>query len=146
MLRHLNGKEPFPVDVQLAERLINTHGLSVGVVNVLLQYMIIRNDGKITNNFAERIASHWSNKKVETAKLAMELSRTEHDQYMKWLNEGKQKPAGRRKPSREEKVPEWFYKKEETEQQEPVKESDPAIDEKRRQLLEKLDAMRSGVK
>ncbi|MCG7346052.1 DnaD domain protein [Sporosarcina sp. ACRSL] len=145
MLRHLNGKEPFPVDVQLAERLINTHGLSVGVVNVLLQYMILRNDGKITNNFAERIASHWSNKKVSTAKMAMELSRTEHDQYMKWLNEGKQKPA-RRKPTREEKVPEWFYKKEETEQQEPEKETDPSIDEKRRQLLEKLDAMRSGVK
>lgn len=146
MLKHLNGKEPFPVDLQLAERLINTHGLSVGVVNVLLQYMILRNDGKITNNFAERIASHWSNKKVETAKVAMELSRTEHDQYMKWLNEGKQKPAGR-KPIREEKVPEWFYKKDEAEQQEPVKETDPAIDEKRRQqLLEKLDAMRSGVK
>jgi replication initiation and membrane attachment protein len=145
MLRHLNGKEPFPVDIQLAERLINTHGLSVGVVNVLLQYMILRNDGKITNNFAERIASHWSNKKVETAKMAMELSRTEHDQYMKWLNEGKQKPAGR-KSTREEKVPEWFYKKEEVEQKELQKEADPAIDEKRRKLLEKLDAMRSGVK
>ena len=145
MLRHLNGREPFPVDVQLAERLINTHSLSVGVVNVLLQYMILRNDGKITNNFAERIASHWSNKKVDTAKLAMELSRTEHDQYMKWLNEGKQKPAGR-KPTREEKVPEWFYKKDKTEQQEPEKEADPAIDEKRRQLLEKLESMRSGVK
>lgn len=145
MLRHLNGKEPFPVDLQLAERLINTHGLSVGVVNVLLQYMILRNDGKITNNFAERIASHWSNKKVSTAKVAMELSRTEHDQYMKWLNEGKKKPAGR-KPIREEKVPEWFYKKDDTEQKEPAKEADPAIDEQRRQLMEKLDAMRNGVK
>jgi replication initiation and membrane attachment protein len=107
--------------------------------------MILRNDGKITNNFAERIASHWSNKKVSTAKVAMELSRTEHDQYMKWLNEGKKKPAGR-KPIREEKVPEWFYKKDDTEQKEPAKEADPAIDEQRRQLMEKLDAMRNGVK
>ncbi|GEN82241.1 replication initiation and membrane attachment protein [Sporosarcina luteola] len=145
MLRDLNGREPFPVDIQLAERLINTHGLSIGVVNVLLQYMILRNDGKITNNFAERIASHWSNKKVTSAKVAMDLSRTEHDQYMKWLNEGKQKPAGR-KPTREEKVPEWFYKKEGTEKQEQETNTDPAIDEKRRQLMEKLDAMRTGVK
>jgi replication initiation and membrane attachment protein len=145
MLRHLNGKEPFSVDLQLAERLINTHGLSVGVVNVLLQYMILRNDGKITNNFAERIASHWSNKKVTTAKKAMELSRTEHDQYMKWLNEGKKKPVSW-KPTREEKVPEWFYKKEETEQQESKNDKDPDIDEKRRRLLAKLDAMKSEVK
>ena len=114
MLRDLNGKEPLSVDVQLAERLINTHDLPVGVVNVLLQYVHIRNDGKITNNYVERIASHWMNKKVATAKEAMEFSRKEHDKYMKWKNEG-QKPATHktRDNAREEMVPEWFYKKDE---------------------------------
>ena len=65
MLRDINGKEPLSVDVKLAEKLVNTHGLSVGVVNVLLQYVHLRNDGKITNSYVERIASHWMNKKVE---------------------------------------------------------------------------------
>ena len=80
---------------KLAEKLVNTHGLSVGVVNVLLQYVHLRNDGKITNNYVERIASHWMNKKVDTVKAAMEISRNEHDKYMKWKNEG-QKPADRK--------------------------------------------------
>ena len=88
MLRDINGKEPLSVDVQLAERLVNTHGLSVGVVNVLLQYVHLRNDGKITNKYVERIASHWMNKKIETVRAAMEISRQEHDQYNKWKNEG----------------------------------------------------------
>ena len=92
MLRDLNDKEPLSVDVQLAERLINTHDLPIGVVNVLLQYVHIRNNGKITNNYVERIASHWMNKKVSTAKEALEFSRKEHDKYMQWKNEG-QKPA-----------------------------------------------------
>lgn len=139
MLRDYTGKEPLPVDVQLAERLVTVHGFTVGVVNVLLHYVIIRNDGKITKNYAERIASHWANKKIETAKQAMEISRQEHDQYIKWQKEGSKKPSGR-KPVREEKVPEWFNKPEE--QKTSAKEVDPVIDEKRRELQAKLDAMR----
>ena len=47
MLRDLSGKEPLSVDVQLAERLINTHGMPIGVVNMLLQFVHFRNDGKL---------------------------------------------------------------------------------------------------
>ncbi|MCM3637174.1 DnaD domain protein [Sporosarcina luteola] len=139
MLKDYTGNEPLPVDVQLAERLVTVHGFTVGVVNVLLHYVIIRNDGKITKNYAERIASHWANKKIETAKQAMEISRKEHDQYIKWQKEGSRKTSGR-KPVREEKVPEWFNKPEE--QNVSKDEADPAIDEKRRELQAKLDAMR----
>ncbi|MFD1206930.1 replication initiation and membrane attachment family protein [Sporosarcina contaminans] len=143
MLRDYTGNEPLPVDVELAERLVTVHGFPVGVVNVLLHYVIIRNDGKITKNYAERIASHWKNKKIMTAKQAMEISRKEHDQYLKWQNEGSKKTTSR-KPSREEKVPEWFYNEEKDQQ--PASDLDPSIDEKRKQLLEKLEAMKSGVK
>ena len=146
MLRDLNDKEPLSVDVQLAERLINTHDLPIGVVNVLLQYVHIRNNGKITNNYVERIASHWMNKKVSTAKEALEFSRTEHDKYMQWKNEG-QKPATytKRGANREEMVPEWFFKKDEKKKELP-KKSDPDVEERRRKLLENLNSKRSGVK
>lgn len=141
MLRDINGKEPLPVDVQLAERLVNTHGLSIGVVNVLLQYVHLRNDGKITNKYVERIASHWMNKKIETVRAAMEISRQEHDQYNKWKNEG-QKTTTRRKSGREERVPDWFYKKEEKQGKrvEPKKtsNSDFNVEEERRKLMKEL--------
>ncbi|WP_172368886.1 replication initiation and membrane attachment family protein [Sporosarcina jiandibaonis] len=145
MLRDLNDKEPLSVDVQLAERLINTHDLPIGVVNVLLQYVHIRNDGKITNNYVERIASHWMNKKVSTAKEALEFSRKEHDKYMQWKNEG-QKPAAnnRRGSGREAMVPEWFFKKDE--KKEHPKKMDPDVEERRLRLLEKLNARRTEVK
>ena len=147
MLRDVNGKEPLSVDVQLVEKLVNTHGLPVGVVNVLMQYVHIRNDGKITNNYVERIASHWMNKKVETAKEAMEFSRKEHDKYMQWKNEGqKPTPSPRRyNNTREEKVPDWFYKKDE-EKPEKTKKPNAEIAERRRKLQEELNAMRNEVK
>lgn len=146
VLRGYTGSEPLSVDVQLAEKLINTYGFPIGVVNVLLNYVIIRNDGKITNNFVERIASTWRNKKVKTAKEAMELARAESDQYRKWLKDG-QKNTSRRNPVREEKVPEWFKENKELETQtEQPSSDDPAIEEKRRELLAKLEAMKSGVK
>ena len=145
MLRDLNGKEPLSVDVQLAERLINTHSLPIGVVNVLLQFVHIRNDGKITNNYVERIASHWMNKKVETAKDALEFSRTEHDKYMKWKNEEQKPTTYNRGSKREEMVPEWFYKKDE-EPKEKVEKKQSDIEERRRKLREDLQQMNKGVK
>ncbi|REB06571.1 helicase DnaB [Sporosarcina sp. BI001-red] len=153
MLLHLTGKEPLPVDVQLAENLVNGHGLKMSVVNVLLQYILLRNDMKITTSFAQRIASHWALKEVDTAEKAMEIARQEHDQYTKWMSEGGKSSKGTRKPTREEPLPDWFYKKEE--KKEPKKPTIPEnkddidekrkVDEKRKTLLAKLESMRNGV-
>lgn len=143
MLKDINGKEPMSVDVQLAERLINTHSLPIGVVNVLLQYILLRNDGKITNKFAERIASHWMGKNIMTVKQALDISRKEHDQYMQWKAEG-QNPSAKRSSGREEKVPEWFYKKDDKEQKKTPKSS-TKLDEERRKLLEELGVTGDGV-
>ncbi len=160
MLRDLNGKEPMPVDVQLAERLINTHDLSVGVVNVLLQFVFIRNDGRITKAYVERIASHWMNKKVSNAREALEFSRKEHDKYMKWKNEEQKPKTYNRKPVREEMVPEWFHQNEEKKEEKkeepkkvakatsekPETKIDNDIEERRKRLREELARTRKGVK
>lgn len=153
MLLHLTGKEPMPVDVQLAENLVNGHGLEMSVVNVLLQYILLRNDMKITTSFAQRIASHWALKKIDTAEKAMEIARQEHDQYTKWMSEGGKSNKGTRKPTREEPLPEWFYKKEGKKEAilpaVPAKKDDSdekrKVEEKRKALLAKLESMRNGV-
>ncbi len=153
MLLHLTGKEPMPVDVQLAESLVNSHGLKMSVVNVLLQYILLRNDMKITTSFAQRIASHWALKDIDTAEKAMEIARQEHDQYTKWMSEGGKSNKGTRKPTREEPLPEWFYKKDnkketpkpgQTENKDTTNEK-RKTDEKRQALLAKLESMRNGV-
>lgn len=153
MLLHLTGKEPMPVDVQLAENLVNSHGLEMSVVNVLLQYVLLRNDRKITTSFAQRIASRWALKEIDTAEKAMEIARQEHDQYTKWMSEGGKSSKGTRKPTREEPLPEWFYKKEgKKETTKPTvpenksnSDEERKVEEKRKALLAKLESMRNGV-
>lgn len=142
-----NGNEPLPADVQLANQLVMQHGMEPAVVNVLLQYVLLRTDMKLTKAYVEKIASHWLRKNVTTAKEAMELARIEHEQYVKWKAEGSPTTASkaparqnRGKPLREEKLPEWFYTKEETPAAEPKNES---LEIEKQKLLAKL-AMKKG--
>lgn len=144
-----NGNEPLPADVQLANQLVVTHGMKPAVVNVLLHYVLLRTDMKLTKTYVEKIASHWLRKNVTTAKEAMELARVEHAQYMKWKSEGSPttvaKPFtgnGNRKPVREEKLPEWFHKKDDApaEKAEPRNES---LEVEKQKLLAKL-ALKKG--
>ncbi|GKV69595.1 replication initiation and membrane attachment protein [Sporosarcina sp. NCCP-2716] len=147
LLYDLIGSEPFSVDVKLAERLMNVHKLPFEVVNVLLHYIVLNNDGKITSGFAERIASHWAVKKVDSAEKAMELSRKGLDESEQRKKEGSQTSVRSRKPAREEQVPDWFRKKDAT--PEPVKtepaEDDEEIENKRKALMARLESMRNEV-
>ncbi|MFC4714531.1 replication initiation and membrane attachment family protein [Planococcus dechangensis] len=135
------GKEPLPADVQLANQLVTQHGMEPAVVNVLLQYVLLRTDMKLTKAYVEKIASHWLRKNVTTAKQAMDFARIEHGQYMKWKNEAgsapKKSASSARKPIREEKLPEWFLKKDEVE--EPVQGiPSEKLEQEKQKLLAKL--------
>lgn len=138
-----NGKEPILADVQLANYFVTHYKMPIGVVNVLLQYVLLRTDMKLTKNYAEKIASHWMRKDVKTAKEAMELARNEHEQYMKWKSEGSKQKTYSKKPTREEKVPDWFYKKDD-ELKRTGKETNGIqdIDAERQRLLEELGMMK----
>ncbi|MFA1641574.1 replication initiation and membrane attachment family protein [Chryseomicrobium aureum] len=105
------GKEPFPADVELVNRFATVYEMPVGVINVLIQYVMLRTDMKLTKSFAEKIASHWVRKNVKTAKEAMELARKEHTQYMKWKNGETAQSASGKPYKRQEKVPDWLDQK-----------------------------------
>ena len=138
-----NGKEPILADVQLANHFVTHFNMPIGVVNVLLQYVLLRTDMKLTKNYAEKIASHWMRKDVKTAKQAMELARSEHEQYIKWKSEGSQQKSYTKKPVRDEKVPDWFYKKDgETKQSGNETKGIQNIDEERKKLLADLNALK----
>ncbi|WP_240793399.1 replication initiation and membrane attachment family protein [Psychrobacillus vulpis] len=138
-----NGKEPILADVQLANHLVTHYNMPIGVVNVLLQYVLLRTDMKLTKNYAEKIASHWMRKDVKTAKEAMELARSEHEQYIKWKNEGSKQKNYAKKPTREEKVPDWFYKKDGEKKQSGIESNGiQNIDEERKKLLADLNALK----
>ncbi len=79
-----NGKEPIPASVQLAEDLITKHDMPIGVVNVLLEYVMLTTDMRLPTKYVEKIADHWIRKNLKTAKEAMDLARQERDKYAKW--------------------------------------------------------------
>ncbi|MGE7915397.1 replication initiation and membrane attachment family protein [Lysinibacillus xylanilyticus] len=138
-----NGKEPLQTSVQLAESLIVQHGMPVGVVNALLEYVMLTTDMKLPKKYVETIADHWVRKNIQTAKAAMELARQEHDKYTAWKNKPQQTTRksnqgvkGRSGNQREEKVPEWFYKR--NEQQEENTSSTIDFERERQKILEML--------
>ena len=142
-----NGKEPILADVQLANYFVTYFKMPIGVVNVLLQYVLLRTDMKLTKNYAEKIASHWNRKGVKTAKEAMELARKEHEQYLKWKVEGSSSSSNSKsyskKPTREEKVPDWFYKKDgKLKQSGNETNGIQDIDAERKKLMEELGIKR----
>ena len=151
-----NGKEPLPSSVQLAEDLVLKYGMPIGVVNVLLEYVMLSTDMKLPQKYVERIADHWSRKNLTNAKQAMELARQERDKYAQWKNENATKNSIAPKPTsqqprksypsrkngREEQVPDWFYKRDEIQKQqkEAAATTEEALDfeQERLKILQKL--------
>jgi replication initiation and membrane attachment protein len=148
-----NGKEPLPSSVELADDLIMKHGMPVGVVNVLLEYVMLTTDMKLPRKYVERIADHWMRKNLKTAKEAMDLARTERDQYTKWKNENDNKTqspktGNYKKQNRQSKeiVPEWFYKRNEpkNEKEQPQDTNAMDFEQERLKILKKLGVQEDG--
>ncbi|WP_442636739.1 replication initiation and membrane attachment family protein [Rossellomorea marisflavi] len=110
-----NGSAASKSDLQVVEEIVMTQKLPLPVINVLIQYVLLKTDMKLTKGYMEKIASHWARKKVTTAGEAMELAKNEHKQYMEWASGKNEKRTTRRKPIRTEKLPDWFQEDEKVE-------------------------------
>ncbi len=108
------GREPMPIEVELSNELVMKYELPPPVVNVLLQFVLIRAKMKLNKNYVHKIAAHWQRENVQTAREAIDISRKEHDQYLDWQNSASKPAAFRKKGTRDEKVPEWFFKAKES--------------------------------
>ncbi|WLR50176.1 replication initiation and membrane attachment family protein [Bacillus tianshenii] len=137
-----NGAVPSTEDLQLVEEVMLKQNLPAGVVNVLLQYVMLRSDMKLSKPYVRKIASHWARKNVRTVPEAMKIAKEEHQKYQEW-EENKSKrssSAPKRKFVRKEKLPDWF-KKDETDEQSG--QADESLDQMRKELEEELRKKRS---
>ncbi|MCQ6273445.1 replication initiation and membrane attachment family protein [Bacillus sp. V3B] len=117
------GSEPSKADVKIIEDVLFQQKLNPGVVNVLIDNVMRKTDMKLTQNYVEKIASHWARKNIRTVKEAMELAKMEHRQYAEWA-EGKKTTKQsnyKKKPVRTEVLPDWFDDKEKNEKTTPSK-------------------------
>ncbi|MDP4163016.1 MAG: replication initiation and membrane attachment family protein [Bacillota bacterium] len=137
------GAEPSKADMQIIEETMMKQKLLPGVVNVLIHFVMLKTDMKLTKGYVEKLASHWSRKQVKTVKEAMELAKSEHSKYLGWTEPKKTGKSGsRQKPIRTEFLPDWFN---EGSKDAPPPKDDSAqneLDAKTRALEEKLKAFR----
>ncbi len=115
------GAVPSSRDLRILENLANDFNLNPAVINVLVDYVLKKNNNKINQNFIETIAAQWKRCNVETAKEAMELAKKENNKYNKKLDSKQVKKSENIKPI-------WF-------DEEQIKEE---INDEQRQELEDL--------
>ena len=85
MLSALAGdKQPFPKDIELVEELVLAYDMPTPVVNVLIHYTCLRNNGRLNKNYMHAIASAWRYSGAETAEEAMKMALDfEHQKQVK---------------------------------------------------------------
>lgn len=101
------GSTPTNRDLRLLENLMVDLELKPAVVNVLIDYVLRKNDNKLNQAFVETIAGQWKRNGVETAEEAMNLAEKQQKKIVKHA------PSTIKNP---EATPIWFneeFKKEE---------------------------------
>jgi replication initiation and membrane attachment protein len=136
-----NGGEPAASDLQVIEGLMINQNLPPGVVNVLIDFVLLKTDMKLTKNYVEKIGSQWARKKVKTVKEAMELAKHEHEANTVSAGAKNKNRPSNQKPLRTEALPDWF---DEDKQKQAGQKQDSTVDleAKKREIEEKLKAFR----
>ncbi|HDX9587933.1 TPA: DnaD domain protein [Bacillus pseudomycoides] len=84
------GAEVTIADLKLVEDIMINQKLRPGVVNVLIYYILLRNDMKLPKSHVEKVAGHWARKKVTTVREAIALAKKENRQYQEWADRKKE--------------------------------------------------------
>ncbi|MBR6133575.1 MAG: DnaD domain protein [Bacilli bacterium] len=80
------GVNPSPKELKILEYLIVDVGLQPAVVNVLIDYVLKKNNNKLVQSYIETIAGQWKRCNIETAQEAIELARKESSKNSKKVN------------------------------------------------------------
>ncbi|MCP8617080.1 replication initiation and membrane attachment family protein [Salirhabdus salicampi] len=123
-------------EVKMLTNIMFQHGLSQGVMNVLVHYVLQKTNMKLTKNYVEKIASHWGRKNVNTVKEAMDLAKSENKLYQSWGNQREMRKS-------KEVLPDWFKKQKENEQTERKEQLKPPNQDLEKEKQELAEAFRS---
>lgn len=99
------GAKPTNRDIKLIEGLIIDLEMPPAVVNVLLDYVLRKNNNKLATNYIETIAGQWKRAGLKNASEAMDFAEKENKKFTKKLDTVKAS-----------KEPVWFNKVEKIEE------------------------------
>lgn len=107
-LRNKNrGVNPTKTEIKLIDNLLHDFELQPAVVNVLIDYVLRKNNNSLNSAYVETIAAQWKRANIKTASEAMEFAEKEHKKLSK-KNSKNEVSSTRKKISKE---PIWFNDK-----------------------------------
>ncbi|WP_050181153.1 replication initiation and membrane attachment family protein [Domibacillus robiginosus] len=137
MMIDISDRAPSSVDMKLIEQVMLQYDFTPGVMNALIQYVMLRSNMKLSKSFMDKIAAQWARKKVKTAKEGIELARSEQKQSKEWTSsksKAGQKPNVR--ATRIERMPDWLQEKDQKSKRSP--EEEKALEKESRELEERI--------
>lgn len=139
------GATPSKADLQMVEDVMFHQNLSPGVANVLIYYVMLRTDMKLSKAYVDKIAGHWARKKVKTVEEAMVIAKNEHKEYQNWA-ESKQTATKKQRTVRKEMVPDWLKEESEEKKKPQSQKEDLDFEEEKRKLEEELKQLDLDLK
>ncbi|MYL34160.1 hypothetical protein GLW05_11175 [Pontibacillus yanchengensis] len=137
-----NGAEPTEKELKIVRDIMTSQGLPAGVMNVLIYYVLLKTDMKLSKPYMETIAGHWARLNVKTVRQAMDTAKSENQKYQQLATKGKNRRQ------KQEVLPDWFKEQQkEKEAQSNTKGSEKAsksqqeIEKEKKELADALKKM-----
>lgn len=140
MLASWSDSEPTQSQKSMIEELINREKMNFGVINILLQFVMLKEDMKLPKSYIFEIASNWKKIGVSNAKQAYEyaLQVNQPKNYETHSNDKRQNNRGRQNQFlSKEKTPKWLQNRDNQEDNKDI--NDDTLEEDRQAFLEKLN-------
>jgi replication initiation and membrane attachment protein len=114
--------------IEVINELYNDYKLPSEVINVLIEFVRVRNDGRLPKEYAKTIASSWIFNNINTAEKAMEMVEQIQQKEKEYTKRGEVAPTYK-KPRRVVDVPSWMKEKKEEEVSKVENETEVDLDE-----------------
>lgn len=130
MLSSFTESEPTVAQKRLVEEIITREKLPYGVMNILLQYVMFKNNMQLPKAYIEEIASNWKKLKLSSAEEAYNYIK-EFEKKTKEKKKQRQEKGNYNsyKLKSIEKTPDWLLKQKSSEEKEDGANNDKQQDE-----------------
>ncbi len=108
-LRQLQNNTEVPTSlIDVVKVLYDEYKLPSEVINVLIEFVRIRTDGRLPLEYAKTVASTWVFNNIKTAEAAMEMVEKIQNKEKEYINRGEVAPTYTKKAKRVVKTPDWM--------------------------------------
>ncbi|MFD2046287.1 replication initiation and membrane attachment family protein [Ornithinibacillus salinisoli] len=104
-----SGNRASDQDLKVIREVMTSQGLPSPVMNVLIHYVLLQTNMKLSKAYLEKIASHWSRANLKSAKEAMVFAKRERERFR--ASTAKKQTSNNnyyRKQQPTEVIPDWF--------------------------------------